>query len=198
MVLPLVCLLLGAFCIGTTELVVAGLLPAIAADLGVTIPRAGLLISGYAVGVAIGGPAMMTVAGRWPRKRGLARGAGDLPRRAPALRGGAGASRSLMAARVLAAAAHGCFFGFAIVLATANVPPARRATALSVVVGGISIANIVGVPLGTAVGNAFGWRATFVMIAGFTLVAGLAIAAFVPEAAAARAAAAARRTRCGR
>ena len=76
-----------------------------------------------------------------------------------------------MAGRMLAAAAHGCFFGFAIVLATASVPPERRGFALSVVVGGIGVANIVGVPLGTAIGNAFGWRATFVMIAAFTLVA---------------------------
>ena len=185
MVLPLVSLLLGAFCIGTTELIIAGLLPAIAADLRVSIARAGLLITGYAIGVAIGGPAMMTIAGRWPRKRGLL---GVLAIFLVAHLGCAFAPgfTALMAWRVVAAAAHGCFFGFAIILATANVPPERRATALSIVIGGISLANIVGVPMGTAIGNAFGWRAAFLMIAGFTAVAGIAIAAFVPEAAVTR------------
>jgi DHA1 family inner membrane transport protein len=93
---------------------------------------------------------------------------------------------TLMAGRVLAAAAHGCFFGFAIVLATGGVPAHRRATALSIVVGGINIANIVGVPLGTAVGNAFGWRATFLMLAACTLVAAVAIALLVEDTAAER------------
>lgn len=185
MVLPLVCLLLGAFCIGTTELVVAGLLPAIATDLGVSIPEAGLLISGYAIGVAIGGPAMMSLAGRLPHKRGIIVVLGIFLV-AHLLCAIAPGFAALMAGRMLAAAAHGCFFGFAIVLATASVPPERRGFALSVVAGGIGVANIVGVPLGTAIGNAFGWRAAFVMIAAFTLVAILAIAAFVPPATVAR------------
>lgn len=183
MLLPLLALLLGAFSIGTTELVVAGILPEIARDLGVSIPRAGLLISGYAVGVAIGGPAMMAVAGRGSRKRGILAVLGVFLVAHLACAAAPGFA-ALMAARMLAAAAHGCFFGFAIVLATAGVPPERRATALSIVVAGINLANIVGVPLGTAVGNAFGWRATFVMIAGFTAVAAAGIAAFVHEPAA--------------
>jgi MFS transporter, DHA1 family, inner membrane transport protein len=182
MYLPLFCLLLGAFSIGTTELVVAGLLPPIAADLGVSIAEAGLLVSGYALGVVVGGPAMMAVAGRWPRKPAILAVLAIflVAHLVCALAPGFAV---LMAGRVLAAAAHGCFFGLAIVLATGLVPADRRATALSIVVGGISVANIVGVPLGTAVGNAFGWRAAFVMIAGFTLLAAAAIAAFVPDAA---------------
>jgi DHA1 family inner membrane transport protein len=186
MYLPLFALLLGAFCIGTTELVVAGLLPEIAADLGVSIPRAGMLITGYAIAVAIGGPLMMTVAGRWSRKRGIV-GVMLVFMLAHLLCGVAPSFATLMAGRVLAAAAHGCFFGFAIVLATGGVPADRRATALSIVVGGINIANIVGVPLGTAVGNAFGWRATFLMIAACTLVAAAAIALLVEDTAAERA-----------
>ena len=166
MLLPLFALLLGAFCIGTTELVVAGILPAIAADLGVTIPDAGLLVSGYAISVAFGGPALMVLAGRYPRKPAII---GVLLLFLVAHLGCALAPSfaGLMAGRVVAAAAHGTFFGLAIVLATSSVPADRRATALSIVVGGIGVANIVGVPLGTAVGNAFGWRATFAMIAGF-------------------------------
>jgi DHA1 family inner membrane transport protein len=181
MYLPLVSLLLGAFAIGTTELVVAGLLPPIAADLGVSIPDAGLLVTGYALGVALGGPATMLVAGRFRRKPALLAVLGLFiaAHLACAL---APSFAALMLGRVVAAAAHGCFFGLAIVLATASVRADRRATALSIVVGGINVANIVGVPLGTAVGNAFGWRAAFVMVAAFALVALLAIAAFVPDA----------------
>lgn len=179
--LPLFSLLLGAFSIGTTELVIAGILPAIAADLGITIPRAGLLVSGYAIGVAFGGPALMVVAARYPRKPAII---GVLVAFLAAHLACAVAPSfgALMAARIVAAAAHGTFFGLAIVLATASVPPERRATALSIVVGGISIANVIGVPLGTAIGNAFGWRAAFVMVAAFALVAVIAVAAFVPDA----------------
>ena len=171
MLLPLFALLLGAFCIGTTELVVAGILPAIAADLGVIIPDAGLARL------------------RLRDQRRLRRPGADGARRplpAQARRSSACSCSSssptsaarmapsfaaLMAGRVVAAAAHGTFFGLAIVLATSSVPADRRATALSIVVGGIGVANILGVPLGAAVGNAFGWRATFVMIAVFALVA---------------------------
>ena len=185
MLLPLFALLLGAFCIGTTELVVAGILPAIAADLGVTIPEAGLLVSGYAISVAFGGPALMVLAGRYPRKPGII-GVLLLFLVAHLACAMAPSFAVLMAGRMVAAAAHGTFFGLAIVLATSSVPEDRRASALSIVVGGIGVANILGVPLGTAVGNAFGWRATFLMIAGFALVAALAVAAFVPDARAAR------------
>jgi DHA1 family inner membrane transport protein len=185
MLLPLFSLLLGAFAIGTTELVVAGILPAIAADLGVSIPRAGLLVSGYAIGVAFGGPALMVVAGRYPRKPAIV-GVLAVFLAAHLVCAVAPSFGTLMAARIVAAAAHGTFFGLAIVLATSSVPPDRRATALSIVVGGISVANVVGVPLGTAVGNAFGWRAAFVMVAVFALVAALAVTAFVADARGAR------------
>lgn len=181
MYLPLFCLLLGAFSIGTTELVVSGLLPAIAADLGVSIAAAGLLVTVYALGVVFGGPAAMAVVQRWPRRRAILAvlAAFFVAHLVCAFAPG---FALLMAGRVLAAAAHGCFFGLAITLATGLAPPGRQATALSIVVGGLSIANILGVPLGTAVGNAFGWRSTFLLIAGFTLVAAAAIAAFVPDA----------------
>ena len=181
MYLPLFALLLGAFCIGTTELVVAGILPAIAADLGVSIPDAGLLVSGYAVSVAFGGPALMVLASRYRRKPALI-GVILLFMVAHVGCAMAPSFAGLMGARVVAAAAHGTFFGLAIVLATSSVPPERRATALSIVVGGIAVANIVGVPLGAAVGNAWGWRATFALIAAFAAVAAVAVAALVPDA----------------
>jgi DHA1 family inner membrane transport protein len=181
MYLPLFALLLGAFCIGTTELVVAGILPALAADLGVSIPRAGLLVSGYAIGVAVGGPALMVLAARFPRKPALI---GVILLFMVAHLGCvlAPGFAALMGARMVAAAAHGTFFGLAIVLATSSVPPERRATALSIVIGGIGVANIVGVPLGAAVGNVWGWRATFALIAGFAALAALAVAILVPDA----------------
>jgi DHA1 family inner membrane transport protein len=181
MYLPLFALLLGAFSIGTTELVVAGILPAIAADLGVSIPDAGLLVSGYAISVAFGGPALMVLASRYRRKPALI-GVILLFMAAHVACALAPGFAALMGARMVAAAAHGTFFGLAIVLATSSVPPERRATALSIVVGGIAVANIVGVPLGAAVGNAFGWRASFALIAGFAAVAAAAVAALVPDA----------------
>jgi DHA1 family inner membrane transport protein len=180
MLLPLFSLLLGAFSIGTTELVVAGILPAIAADLGVTIPDAGLLVSGYAIGVAFGGPALMVLAGRYPRKPAII-GVLALFLVAHLACSLAPSFAVLMTGRIAAAAAHGTFFGLAIVLATSSVAPDRRASALSIVVGGIGVANVVGVPLGTAVGNAFGWRASFVMVAAFAFVAMLAVGLFVPD-----------------
>lgn len=186
--LPLFSLLLGAFCIGTTELVVAGILPAIAADLGVSIPDAGLLVSGYAISVAFGGPALMVLAGRFRRKPAIV-GVLLLFLVAHLACAFAPSFRALMAGRMVAAAAHGTFFGLAIVLATSSVPEHRRATALSIVVGGIGVANIVGVPLGTLIGNAFGWRATFLMIAGFAAIAATAVAVFVRDGGAKRTAA---------
>jgi DHA1 family inner membrane transport protein len=181
MYLPLFALLLGAFSIGTTELVVAGILPAIAADLGVSIPDAGLLVSGYAISVAFGGPALMVLASRYRRKPALI-GVILLFMAAHIGCAFAPSFAALMGARVAAAAAHGTFFGLAIVLATSSVPADRRATALSIVVGGISVANIVGVPLGAAVGNAWGWRATFALVAVFAALAAVAVAVLVPDA----------------
>jgi DHA1 family inner membrane transport protein len=88
---------------------------------------------------------------------------------------------TLMLARAIAAAAHGCYFGLAILLGTSIVPRERRGMALAIIVGGINVANIVGVPLGTAVGNAFGWRSAFVMVGVIALAAFVAIAIFAPN-----------------
>ena len=176
----LISLLLGSFAIGTTEFVVAGLLPAIAADLGITIPTAGLLVTGYAISVPIGGPLLALVAARFPRKPAL------LAVVALFLAGHVIAALApsfavLMIGRAVAAAAHGCFFGLAILIAASIAPPGRQGMALAIVVGGINVANIVGVPLGTAVGTAFGWRSAFVMVGLIAFAAFLAIAALRAE-----------------
>ncbi len=175
----LVSLLLGSFAIGTTEFVVAGLLPEIAADLGVTVPQAGFLVTGYALSVAVGGPVLAVGAARLPRKPALLAVMavfflGHLVSAA------APDFRTLMLGRAVAAAAHGCYFGLAILLAR-SIAPGREGMALAIVVGGINIANIAGVPAGTAIGAAFGWRAAFVLVAAIALVAGVAIAVFAPN-----------------
>ena len=180
MPLPIFALFVAAFAIGTTEMVVAGLLPALAADLSVDIPTAGLLISGYALGVAIGGPILALATSRFPRRAVLLAMmlifvAGN------ALCALATSYWLLMGARLVISASHGVFFGVALVVATRLVSTGRRASAVSFVVAGITFANVIGVPLGTAIGNAFGWRASFWAIAGIGIVAAVAMAALVPS-----------------
>ena len=175
----LVSLLLGSFAIGTTEFVVAGLLPSIAVDLGVRRPSAGFLVTGYALGVAIGGPAWRS-SRPLPPQAGAPRDRGALLRR-PLISALAPGFSVLMIGRAMAAAAHGSYFGLAILLGTSITPPGRRGMALAIVVGGINVANIIGVPLGTAVGTAWGWRAAFVMVGLIALANFVAIALFAPN-----------------
>ena len=132
----LVSLLLGSFAIGTTEFVVAGLLPSIAADLGVTVPQAGFLVTGYALCVAIGGPVLALIAARFPRKPALLVivaifFAGQI------LGALAPTFTILMIGRAISAAAHGSYFGLAILMATSIMPPGKRGMALAIVVGGM-------------------------------------------------------------
>ena len=179
MPLPLFALAVAAFAIGTTEMVIAGLLPALASDLSVDIPTAGLLISGYAMGVAIGGPFLAVGTARFPRKPLL------LVMMVIFVIGNALCALAtsywlLMGARLVIAASHGVFFGVSILVASSLVPPGRQASAVSLVITGITVANVLGAPLGTAIGNAFGWRMTFWVIAGFGVLAGVAIAVLLP------------------
>ncbi len=181
MPLPLFALFGAAFAIGTTELVIAGLLPALAADLSVDIPTAGLLITGYALGVAVGGPVLTLSTGRLPRRALL------LAMMLVFVAGNALCALAtsywlLMGARLVISASHGVFFGVALVIATRLVPPGRQASAVSLVVGGITVANVIGAPLGTAIGNAFGWRMAFWAIAGVGVAATVAVAALIPAA----------------
>ena len=178
--LPILALALAAFAIGTTEFVIMGILPDVARDLGVSIPSAGLLVSGYALGVAVGAPLLAVLTARWPRKATLITlmgvfVAGNL---VSAL---APTYYVLMAGRVVASFAHGSFFGLGAVVAAELVPPNRRAAAIALMFTGLTLANVLGVPLGTLIGQQFGWRATFWAVSAFGVMALGAVALLVPR-----------------
>jgi DHA1 family inner membrane transport protein len=156
----LLVLALSAFAIGTTEFVIMGLLPNVANDLHVSIPTAGWLVSGYALGVAIGAPFMAMVTANWPRKMALLvlMGIFIIGNVLCAL---AGDYNVLMLARIITALCHGAFFGIGSVVAASLVPANRRASAVALMFTGLTLANVLGVPLGTALGQATGWRSTF-------------------------------------
>ncbi len=180
MPLALYALTAGAFGIGVTEFVIMGLLLEVGTEFGVSIPAAGWLISGYALGVVIGAPLLTALTGRWPRKRVLL---GlmvifTLGNAACALAPSYGL---LMAARVLTAFAHGTFFGVGSVVATGLVAPNRRASAIAIMFTGLTMANILGVPFGTWLGQGFGWRATFWAVTGVGVVALVVIGLLVPR-----------------
>lgn len=180
MPLALYALTAGAFGIGVTEFVIMGLLIQVGADLGVSIPAAGLLISGYALGVVVGAPVMTIATARWPRKTVL------LALMAVFTIGNAACALApdywtLMAARVLTAFAHGTFFGVGSVVATTLVAPNKKASAIAVMFTGLTVANILGVPFGTWLGQGYGWRSTFWAVTAVGVVAFAIIAAFVPK-----------------
>ena len=156
----LLALAVGAFGIGVTEFAPMGLLPVIANDLRVSIPTAGLLISAYALGVVIGAPLMTLTTGRVPRRTLLIALAGifTLGNLLAAVSTG---YAMLMAARVLTSFNHGAFFGVGSVVAASLVPAERRAGAVAAMFMGLTIANIVGVPLATWAGDHLGWRTSF-------------------------------------
>ena len=170
----------GAFGIGVTEFVIMGLLLDVGADLGVTLQAAGLLISGYALGVVVGAPVLTVLTRHWPRKTVL------LALMAIFTLGNAACAIApsyglLMAARVLTAFAHGSFFGVGAVVATGLVAADRKASAIAIMFTGLTVANVLGVPIGTWLGQAFGWRATFWAVAAVGLVALATIQALVPR-----------------
>jgi DHA1 family inner membrane transport protein len=180
MPLALYALTAGAFGIGVTEFVIMGLLIEVGADFGVSISAAGLLISGYALGVVVGAPIMTIATAKWPRKTVL------LVLMAVFTLGNAACALapdywSLMAARVLTAFAHGTFFGVGSVVATTLVAPNKKASAIAVMFTGLTVANILGVPFGTWLGQGYGWRSTFAVVTLVGLVAFAIIAFFVPK-----------------
>jgi DHA1 family inner membrane transport protein len=180
MPIALYALTAGAFGIGVTEFVIMGLLLDMSTDLGVTIQAAGLLISGYALGVVVGAPVLTVLTRNWPRKTVLLAlmGIFTIGNAACAL---APTYGLLMAARVLTAFAHGSFFGVGAVVATGLVAADRRASAIAVMFTGLTVANVLGVPIGTWLGQACGWRATFWAVAAVGLLALAIIQAFVPR-----------------
>jgi len=176
----LLALAISAFGIGTTEFVIMGLLPEVAADFGVSIPSAGLLISGYALGVVVGAPVLTALASRVPRKTvlvalmGLFIAGNVLSALAPSY-------GLLMTGRVVAALSHGAFFGVGSVVAASLVAPAKQASAIALMFTGLTVANVLGVPAGTALGQAFGWRSTFWVVSALGVAGAIGILALVPH-----------------
>jgi DHA1 family inner membrane transport protein len=170
----------GAFGIGVTEFVIMGLLLEVGADLGVSISSAGLLISGYALGVVVGAPLLTGLTARWPRKNVLLglMVVFTLGNLACALAPSYG---WLMAARVLTSFAHATFFGVGSVVATGLVPANKKASAIAIMFTGLTVANILGVPFGTWLGQMAGWRATFWAVTLIGIAAVAVIALLVPQ-----------------
>ncbi|SFK62655.1 MFS transporter, DHA1 family, inner membrane transport protein [Streptosporangium canum] len=179
MPLALLALAIGAFGIGTTEFVIAGLLPEVARDFGVSIPTAGYLISGYALGVAAGA-APMTVLGTRMRRKHLLLALMVIFILGNVLSALAPTYGLMMTGRIVASFTHGAFFGVGAILAGDLVAPGRRASAIALMFTGLTLANVLGVPMGTFIGQAFGWRVTFWVVAGLGVVGLLGIAALVP------------------
>ena len=180
MPLALWALTLSAFAIGTTEFVIVGLVPTIAADLGVSLPSAGLLVSLYAVGVAIGAPILTALTGRWNRKivlmslMGLFVMGNLLAWQAPSY-------ETLILARILTGLAHGVFFSIGSMIATSLVSKEKEASAIAIMFTGLTVALVTGVPLGTWIGQHFGWRATFLVVSALGLIALIGSAILVPK-----------------
>ena len=178
--LPLIALFIAAFAFGTTEFVIAGVLPQVADGLGVTIPVAGYLVSGYAIGIALGGP-LLTFATNTVQRRTLLLGliaVFTVGQVACAL---APDFAAMLVLRMVIAVVHGTFFGITMVVAVGLVPPERRGFAVALILSGLTVSNVVGVPLGAAIGNIFGWRATFWAMGVLGLLASLAIVLWLPR-----------------
>lgn len=180
MPLPLLALAVASFGIGTTEFVIMGLLLDVANDLRVSVPDAGLLVTGYALGVAIGAPILAMATFRLPRRAALLSLmvvfiVGNL------LCAIAPTYWLLMGARVVTSFCHGAFFGLGAVVAAQIVPPNRRAQAIALMFAGLTLANVLGVPLGTALGQQLGWRSTFWAVVGIGLAAGAALYVWLPR-----------------
>jgi DHA1 family inner membrane transport protein len=181
MPIALYALTVGAFGIGVTEFVIMGLLLQVSTDLGVSVPTAGLLMTGYALGVFVGAPILTIATRRLPRKTTLLvlMAIFTLGNLACALAPSYGL---LMAARVVTALAHGTFFGVGSLVAVGLVAPEKKASAIAVMFTGLTIATLLGVPFGSWLGLAFGWRATFWAVSAVGLAALVVLAVFVPRA----------------
>ena len=179
MPVSLLALAAGAFGIGTTEFIIMGLLTQVSQDLGISIPTAGTLISGYAFGVAVGAPVLTLLTRHWPRKQLL------LSLMLIFIAGNLAAVfapnyASLMAARVLTSLTHGTFFGVGAVVATSLVAKDKQASAIALMFSGLTLATLLGVPAGTWIGQHFGWRMAFAAVAVVGVAALAILALFVP------------------
>ncbi|EOX4916100.1 MFS transporter [Vibrio alginolyticus] len=180
MPLALLALTLSAFAIGTTEFVIVGLIPTMASDLNVSLPSAGLLVSLYALGVAVGAPVLTALTGNWKRKYVLPSVMalfvlGNL------LAWQAPGYNTLVTARILTGLAHGVFFSIGSTIATGLVSKEKAASAISIMFTGLTVALVTGVPLGTWIGQTFGWQATFLIVAILGIIALIGSALLVPS-----------------
>ncbi|WP_062265814.1 MFS transporter [Endozoicomonas arenosclerae] len=179
MPIALLALTLSAFAIGTTEFVIVGLIPTMASDLNVTLPSAGLLVSLYAAGVAIGAPLLTALTGKWQRKQVLLAVmtlfvAGNL------LAWQAPNYNSLIIARIITGLAHGVFFSIGSTIATGLVTKEKAASAIAIMFTGLTVALVTGVPLGTYIGQTMGWQSTFLVVALLGMIALIGSAIWVP------------------
>ncbi len=173
-------LTIAAYAIGTTEFVIVGLLPTVASDLHITLPLAGLIVSVYALGVTFGAPVLTALTGNLERK-GLLLGLMALFIAGNGMAALSTGYAMLLVARVLSAFAHGVFFSVGSTIAADLVPQNRRASAIAMMFMGLTVAIVTGVPLGTFIGQTFGWRATFAAVAGLGMVALAGIALLLPN-----------------
>ncbi|CAI0691456.1 MFS transporter [Serratia entomophila] len=180
MPLALLALTISAFAIGTTEFVIVGLIPTIAEQLGVTVPSAGLLVTIYAIGVAIGAPVLTALTGRVPRKLLLV-GLMVLFTLGNLLAWQSPSYESLVIARLLTGLAHGVFFSIGSTIATSLVAKEKAASAIAIMFGGLTVALVTGVPLGTFIGQHFGWRETFLAVSLIGVIATVASIILVPN-----------------
>jgi DHA1 family inner membrane transport protein len=178
--LAVLALAMGGFAIGTTEFVTMGLLPQVARGVDVSIPAAGHLISAYALGVVVGAPVLAFFGAKWPR-RGLLVALMAAYAVFNALSAMATDYHLLMAARFLDGLPHGAYFGVASLVAASMAPPERKGRAVAAVMLGLSVANVVGVPAATWLGQQVGWRSAFFAVAVLALVTVAGILAFVPS-----------------
>jgi MFS transporter, DHA1 family, inner membrane transport protein len=177
--IPLLALAVGGFGIGTGEFVPLGLLPNVASSVHVSIPRAGNIVSAYALGVVVGAPLLVAMSLRFSRRNFLVAMAAAmaLGNFASALAPG---FLSLLVVRFLTGLPHGAYFGVASVVAASLVPPERRISAMAVIFAGLTVANVVGVPLATLIGQNVGWRVVFALVGAIQLLTVIAVSTQVP------------------
>ncbi|WP_409308911.1 MFS transporter [Pectobacterium sp. B1J-3] len=180
MPIALLALAVGAFGIGLTEFVIAGILPQIAADFGISIPTAGFMATSYALGVFVGAPLLTVLGANVPRKTMLIALAfiftlgNIITATAPTL-------ALAIAGRVITSFNHGAFFGIGSIIAASLVAPGRQASAIAFMFSGLTLANLIGVPAGTWLAQAVSWRLVFWVIAGIGLLTIACVALLVPH-----------------
>ncbi len=180
MPLALLALTISAFAIGTTEFVIVGLVPTIADQLSISLPSAGLLVSIYALGVAVGAPVLTALTGKLPRKQ-LLIGLMVLFTAGNLLAWLSPNYETLVVARLLTGLAHGVFFSVGSTIATSLVPKEKAASAIAIMFGGLTVALVTGVPLGTFIGQHFGWRETFLTVSAIGVIALICSTILIPK-----------------